>query len=148
MSAWLCNEEHIYEIAFHYVRNCQQYVQPQNTKSVPQVVKILWKANNDSLAARYGDDVVSMNVLNDYKPMVNNIFHMAKLVDCYEYQSCEFDEWEESDAKKICTAVTESLLSNNPEYEAAPWGFHPDEYKKFLDKREVPLYNHKIVNNK
>jgi hypothetical protein len=135
MSAWLCNEEHIYEIAFHYVRNCQQYTQSQNKLSVPQAVKILWKANNDSLASRYGDDVTPMNLLPDYKPMVNNIFHMAKLVDCYMYQSCEFDEWEDSKAYKICESVKDSLLRNSPEYEAAPWGFHPDEYKSILDKK-------------
>lgn len=136
MSAWLCNEEHIYELAHFYVKNCQRY--KQDKKTVRQVARILWDANNESLAARYGDDYTPMKPnMADYVPVVKNPFHMAKLADCLDYQSCEFDGWEKSKAFAILKEVRDGLLNSHPDYESAPWGFEPEEYKaKFA--RPVP----------
>ena len=134
MSAWLCNEAHIFEIAHYFVDNCQKYVQPVNKKTYRETAEILWKANNDSLVARYDDEFIPMVIPVKYAPMVTNIHHMAKLVDCYMYQSSEFEEWEQSFAYTICENVKDGLLSNSDDYEEAPWGFDPDEYHiKFID---------------
>ena len=138
MSAWLCNESHLYEMAHYYVENCQKYVQAINKMDVEKVVTILWEANLDSLNYRYDDDIeenkISREKLSHYRPIVTNIFHMAKLVGCYEYQSCENEKrWDVSKAKQICKDITDGLLTNSDDYESAPWGFDYDEYKnKFV----------------
>jgi hypothetical protein len=51
------------------------------------------------------------------------IVEIAKAVSCYEYQSCEHDGWETSEAHAFCQALTEALLHSLPGYDAAPWGF-------------------------
>lgn len=48
---------------------------------------------------------------------------IAKQISCYEYQSCEHDEWRESEAYAFCEAMNAALLHSLPGYEAAPWGF-------------------------
>lgn len=130
MSAWLCNEEHVYELAHFYFKNCQRYKQGNDKLSLRHIARRLWDANNESLAARYGDDYTPMKPnMAQYVPMVTNHFHMAKLADCLDYQSCEFNGWEKSEAFKILESIRVNLLSTHRDYEAAPWGFEPEEYK-------------------
>lgn len=44
-----------------------------------------------------------------------------KLVDCYEYQSCEHPEWEGSEASRFCDALRRKLIDALPGYEEAAW---------------------------
>lgn len=45
-----------------------------------------------------------------------------KAIICYEYQSCEHDEWNESAVKEFCDRLKHKLIGVLPGYEAAPWG--------------------------
>ena len=45
-----------------------------------------------------------------------------KAIDCYEYQSCEHSDWEESEAFAFCDALRRSLIGDLDGYDAAPWG--------------------------
>lgn len=47
---------------------------------------------------------------------------IIKAVDCYEYQSCEHDGWQKSDAKKIVKAIRKHAIAELPGYEQASWG--------------------------
>jgi len=44
-----------------------------------------------------------------------------KLVQCYEYQSCEHPDWDTSEAKRFCDALTRRLIDKLPGYGAAKW---------------------------
>ncbi len=44
-----------------------------------------------------------------------------KLINCYEYQSCEHPEWESSKAKEFCDRLRHQLISLLPGYDEAPW---------------------------
>lgn len=44
-----------------------------------------------------------------------------KLLDCYEYQSCESAEWHTSEAKQFCDTLRDHLISRLPGYDEAPW---------------------------
>ena len=46
-----------------------------------------------------------------------------KLVRCYEYQSCEHEEWEDSEARKFCKALISTAIEVLPGYDEAPWGW-------------------------
>ena len=120
MSAWLCSDKHIFELAKYYVENCQFY--SYEKMSFREAAKELYNENCNSLLARYGDEYPPIKVPANYVPTIDNIFVMAKQVNCYEYQSCEHDGWEDSKAHAMCRAIKESLLTKNDEYENAPWG--------------------------
>ena len=47
---------------------------------------------------------------------------IAKQIANYEYQSCEHDSWESSEAHAFCRALAEGLLRSLPGWEEAPWG--------------------------
>lgn len=49
-----------------------------------------------------------------------------KLIDCYEYQSCEHDGWRDSEAKRFCEALRSALIGALPGYEDAPWEWRSD----------------------
>jgi len=47
---------------------------------------------------------------------------IAKQIAHYEYQSCEHDQWEQSEAHAFCRALADALLSSLPGWSEAPWG--------------------------
>jgi hypothetical protein len=52
----------------------------------------------------------------------DDVVVLIKAIHCYEYQSCEHDEWEKSKAADYCTALESMLVHELPGYDAAPWG--------------------------
>lgn len=47
---------------------------------------------------------------------------IAKQIANYEYQSCEHEGWEPSEAHAFCLALSQSLLRSLPGWAEAPWG--------------------------
>ena len=45
-----------------------------------------------------------------------------KMIDCYEYQSREGADWEQSVARAFCEGLRRRLIGALPGYEAAAWG--------------------------
>ena len=97
---------------------------------------LLVRENLSSIHSRYPDTVTDLENtpgpiaqywLREYvyrhparKP---NVIEALKLIDCYEYQSCEHPEWPGSQAKKICDRLRCLLVSALPGYEKASWGW-------------------------
>jgi len=46
-----------------------------------------------------------------------------KLIDCYEYQSCEHPGWKTSEARRFCKALRSRMIQSLPGYKEAPWEF-------------------------
>jgi hypothetical protein len=46
---------------------------------------------------------------------------VLKAISCYEYQSCEHPEWEESEAKAFCEALRDLMIGRLPGYDEAAW---------------------------
>jgi hypothetical protein len=107
--------------------------------------RALWLANVDSIAARYpptestpGDGVTRYpdmwpeggiaevaayrHALVEF-PVVATI----KAAHCFEYQSCDVSNWDESWAAKFCEKLVAILIPELPGYEAAPWGIDDPE---------------------
>ena len=57
---------------------------------------------------------------------------IAKQIANYEYQSCEHDSWDSSEAHAFCRALADRLLRSLPGWEEAPWG---------IDRRSPPEAN-------
>jgi hypothetical protein len=125
MSAWLCSDKHIFELAKYYVDKCQTY--SSSKLSFKEAAKLLHEENVKSLQYRYDDadeffGTEAIRPPMDYAPTIRNIFALAKQVDCYTYQACEHPEWENSKAFAMCESIKDALLRNHPDYEDAPWG--------------------------
>lgn len=96
--------------------------------------QFLLGANAKSLDARYGhhgprggdmydEDHVSGYVFQpEPRKAAHDAGYLAKMLACYEYQACEFDGWEQSEAKKWCNWARDCALRAMPSYKAAPWG--------------------------
>ena len=138
MSAFLVTPEHISEIVkyakkkeFRYAYNC--FTKEQIDCDPKNIVKLLVQANIDSLIARYGDNP------KDYADFVNECLNsfltpgkadlgsgdIYNMLLCWNYQSCEVDNWYETDAywlhvylkdwvaKKMATNANVSWSYNN-----------------------------------
>jgi hypothetical protein len=86
----------------------------------------LWAENRKSIRARYPADSCEARTYV-YKPadsppvVLRSALEVLKLVQCYEYQSCEHDNWKDSAAAKFCGELTARLINALPGYDAAPW---------------------------
>jgi hypothetical protein len=129
MSAFICSKLHIQTIAVNYVNHMQK-------GDVIKIANILYKENVVSVNHRY-----SLNKkTNGWKTLDKNIkpislMQLYKLIQCLDYQSCEHDNWPNSDACKILkeleakivpelvefTGVTESEFSSTKVYNHAKW---------------------------
>lgn len=138
MSAFLVTPEHISEIVkyakkkeFRYAYNC--FTKEQIDCEPKNMVKLLAQANIDSLIVRYGDNP------KDYADFVNECLDsfltpgkadlgsgdIYNMLLCWNYQSCEVDNWYETDAywlhvylkdwvaKKMATNANVSWSYNN-----------------------------------
>ncbi|HTJ71322.1 MAG TPA: hypothetical protein VL551_27525 [Actinospica sp.] len=93
-----------------------------NQDSADRAGSLLWQENRISVNHRYHDgdeiDVIYTFQRQGHSPVV-----VLKLIDCYEYQSCEHPAWKESQAKRLCDQLRKQVISKLPGYDEAPWGF-------------------------
>lgn len=131
MSAWIVSREHIDVLVKARLVHARQYwtsdCDPDETG------RMLWRENLRSLTARYPDDEdggrpgpvdFSDADVDEYTyrdpgfiPTPGEIF---QTIGCYDYQSCEHDGWDDSEAK----AWTENLrdVVAGTLYDG-PWGW-------------------------
>lgn len=57
-----------------------------------------------------------------FKPKVLTAVEVLKACDCYDYQSCETDDYHETTAAKLVDRIRKSAIGKLPGYEDAPWG--------------------------
>ena len=93
---------------------------------------VLAGTNVDSVCHRYEDasDLLLDYVLHGYRYEDRGYrptgIEVLKAIGCYEYQSCEHDEWEESEAARFCAALRAAIVSRLPGYDAAPYEWTDD----------------------
>lgn len=134
MSAFLVSSESIGMIASYAFNNdllkygcC--YERQINFNTLEKTAEVLARKNIDSVNERYGNEdtsqedreYIARSVLSAGKLNLRAVApeDMAKTLNCYSYQSCEQDDFYDSDAFKIVTACRENLLRNLPGYENA-----------------------------
>jgi hypothetical protein len=107
---------------------------PRTEDPLGELGNVLIHENILSINARYPDTVGTPERLpGPCEPywLVPYVFHSPariptvvealKLIDCYEYQSCEHDGWKTSQAKRVCEKLRGNLITALPGYEAAKW---------------------------
>ena len=96
--------------------------------------QMLTDANVDAVGTRYEDadltdlpGSIGAEYLIPFKfdrqmyapPVVESL----KLINCYEYQASELNDWHDSEAKSFCDALTHKLIGMLPGYDEAPWAY-------------------------
>jgi hypothetical protein len=126
MSAYLCTNEHITYLVSASNSRAISYSSPKPVEELVLIGNMLVQANLDSLASRYDDSTENLDPITaaDFrKPWVHfNPVQVLKSAQCYEYQSCEHDGWETSEARKWIDSLKSRAIGILPGYDAAKWG--------------------------
>ena len=151
MSAYLVSPEHIAEIARFAYKPNQFGFNPYNLAAKHQInldgaadlARLLLQANVDSLQARYYDHgPVAGGFLREEEEVTNYfdglVFSGSKtlspesiynMVNCLEYQSCEVDEWINTDAywalHYIKEAAAKAMIKNSTG-DVVAWDYEPN----------------------
>jgi hypothetical protein len=126
MSAWIVSPNHISHLVAGAIR-LGVIEQADATK----VGRMLTNANKRSIRARYGEHdewAARVKTYNYWTPREQiSDASLCKQVHCYDYQTCEFASYEQSDAyrfvtKMLLTPELSKVDRNSDEYDRAPWG--------------------------
>lgn len=147
MSAYICNRNHIVYLVqsavaisghegfrWYYNGNWKELKWGEDDASA-DAANMLWRENIKSVSARYpgqssaalpgpsGEDFVIQrsDFARDY-PFHPDLAQVFKACDCYSYQSCEHDTWEQSEAFAFIQSLRSEAWCALPGYEDAAWG--------------------------
>lgn len=102
---------------------------------------MLWSENFASIHDRYPDTIEGgeypgpIGIAHEHvltytwpegTPRLNAV-EALKATQCYQYQSCEHDGWETSEAKRFTDALKENLIGHVPGYDEAAWGITTED---------------------
>jgi hypothetical protein len=94
-----------------------------------RIGQLLLDENVRSVNYRYKADDVGVFVDPPYLQGPTAVEGLSMVV-CYQYQSCETPDWEQSAAYRLCEAIIHKLIRHLPGYDDAPW-----EWKGPAEKR-------------
>lgn len=125
MSAFVVPKVHIDAIIAGWVLLADQYSPAaERLAKAAEIGAMLWRENHRSVNARYNENEKSPGYRYDRIPMPRKhrpetLAILAQALACYEYQSCECDDWEESAAAKFCNQVRHEICRALPGYDKA-----------------------------
>ena len=98
----------------------------KDLKRVNYIAKLLWDANSQSLQERYGEASCGkppkVSKPDFLKAMKHTPISVIKQANCLDYQSCEYEGWEASDAHAYMQSAISFAARCITGYEQAPWG--------------------------
>jgi hypothetical protein len=92
-----------------------------------ETAEMLLAANYDSVNARYRENELPREIVYRIDAPMLDAIKAIKLANSLAYQSCEFDEWDSSEAKAFLDAFESWSVNKLPGYDAAPWTIEDDE---------------------
>lgn len=142
MSAYIVTKEHIQYLiaAMQSRRICQSYgfsywngqdriaVRAGDYAQCAAIGTLLWQENVKSVNARYQDQSDAGRYTLSASEASHTIWQeidpvqVIKACHCLEYQSCEHDGWETSDAKRILDTLIKCACHALSGYDQAEWG--------------------------
>lgn len=155
MSAWLVEREHIDVLMAYGLSDpanklywridgdqpfAAENVRELTYETATAIGAMLWQENVASLCFRYESDTAEMygQVFEyAYRDPHYVLSHREALqaVACLEYQSCEHDGWESSEAKRCLDAIQGRAISKLYE---GPWGWDKDALA--AKPKQISLY--------
>jgi len=151
MSAYVCNDETFAALASYaalsvngdegfahwgqYSRfpslGAQNWHRLSNEARIELVANILKAENIRSVNARYleSETAVACMIPANRFALPRDAVTILKLCDCLEYQSCDTDDYAETEAARLLMAIRNLAIRRLPGYDDAPWGL-PDPRKE------------------
>ena len=145
MSAYSVPDNQIHVMVSYIVKNTHSadfYIPPFNSIHVGQIhdpdmenIQRIWDtlraANNESLDSRYGETDDEQPVPFICAADLPEPLAMIKIVQNFEYQACEFEDWYTSKAKAICDgivslAIGKLMAEHETGHDGLPWGYDGD----------------------
>jgi hypothetical protein len=139
MSAFIVSHDHIDALLSfakdkRMLKQIAYYVQPSKADKLgwTDIGRVLLAENDRSVCHRYSDctpggEEVAGYGFRYFEPFIH-MAHTKKCVwiikncDCFDYQACETDDYDQSTAHRIIAAIRGAAIRCLPDYEAAPWG--------------------------
>jgi hypothetical protein len=95
-----------------------------------KAAEILWHENIRSVCHRYPEDYMNSYGKITYafrlKTVPISAIQALKCLDCLEYQSCECDDFYDSEAKALIEQFRKGIVGTLPGYQEASWGLERD----------------------
>lgn len=144
MSAYICAPEHFAALAVFAMRygnnNCAlaEWRGRDHIDGAERIAKELAMENIRSVQARYdsndgadGEEIteaVRIAKAMCIRPPKLSAIQIIKMCHCYEYQSCETDDWQDTLACRQIRYIEKQAIRELPGYDAAEWGYQTDRY--------------------
>lgn len=130
-------------------RRLSRFIKSDNSQELTpnQLGRLLWAENFRSVGYRYSSDgglpgPVPMPDPAKYEHVRSSLvidpIQVFAAIACYEYQSCENEDWPDSEAKVICDALKDEAIRSLPGNDATVWGV-PDEWEDEVDNQVIAL---------
>ena len=128
MSAWIVSKAHIDVLVDALAKREMVFGQ-----GLDDMGRILWEENHKSVNCRYNESTPTPPY-TFAKPVLEwSEGALLTEIGCYDYQTCEHEEYSQSQAKFAMDALAQALTENGAERDnEAPWGvcecggWHPD----------------------
>lgn len=132
MSAWVCSHEHIDLILGplnRYAYRQEMVLDPHKLRDLTAAGRLLLAENWRSVRFRYPDepdkDLPSTVGQPDgsyvFTPGAAQVVTALKLLDSWDYQSCETADFKTTPAFKFADTARRALITMLPGYSDAPW---------------------------
>jgi len=164
MSAWIVNREHIiylvkaakiFKVVLSHTRFGRKIYrfEEMSDDTLLEFAQTIYNENVKSVSSRYPDDPVdelpgptdgTTLTLKDVTDTVWNTrafdpVQVIKSADCYDYQSCEHDDYEKSLASDFIKTLISHATGKLDGYDGAEWGRpDPDEWPDPPAKQPKP----------
>lgn len=122
-------------IGFRLANGEWKTLQAHETEELVRLGQMLWEENIRSVLKRYPQDTrdtmpgpdsddFTFREADIWNPFAEKFdpVQVLKSVSCLEYQSCEHDAWEHSEAHNFCKALESAAIGALSGYETAEWG--------------------------
>ena len=110
-----------------------------DAKRASEVGSMLWATNAASVLHRYPDTIDNGDYPGPVDFSAEDVFaytfrrtatlspvQILKAIACYEYQSCEHDGWQDSEARSFCDALRDKMIRQLEGYDSAAWELDED----------------------
>lgn len=143
MSAFVVSHKHINSILTYANRqrfaphirlaDGETVLNLSDVKDLQRAAEIMLAENVLSVQARYPDTIdnpqnmpgviteVGCQIKFRFISKPLNAVQVLKALQCYDYQACETDDYEHSNAYRIVESIRSLAISNLPGYEEAKW---------------------------
>ena len=109
--------------SYYYWRDKPHYFNGHTQENIQAIGQKLVDENYRSINYRYTENVKPHEYVHK-EVNDRSAIEIIKLCNCYRYQTCETDDWEQTEAHAIFDTLRENAISNLPGYDEATWDLH------------------------